>query len=273
MGFSRTGEAITNRYNKALALLIKTQKVKEEQGVLTCVVNHSPIDTSIPIGSANSINDTHVDKASFKSESEFNQTLVARKTESKTPTKKRLKALDEAKDYLRNSALSQKGLTEQLEYDTISNSDAVYGVENCKANWDNQVTAAVKEYISASPFSRAGLIKQLEHDGFTHEQAEYGVSRISIDYVQQAELSARQYLENFSFSFKGLIKQLEYEGFSRSEAEDAARRLGNIWTDQAVKSAKEYNSDRSYTREELIEQLEYDGFSHEQAVNGVKSMR
>ncbi|MGI6264206.1 MAG: AAA domain-containing protein [Acutalibacteraceae bacterium] len=43
LGFNRTGEAITNRFDKALALLLKSQKVKEDQGVLTCLVNHLPI--------------------------------------------------------------------------------------------------------------------------------------------------------------------------------------------------------------------------------------
>ena len=48
-------------------------------------------------------------------------------------------ALKKAKSYLNYSAFSKQGLIEQLEYEKFSHEDAVYGVDNCGANWNEQV--------------------------------------------------------------------------------------------------------------------------------------
>lgn len=86
-------------------------------------------------------------------------------------------ALSAAIQYLNVAAFSYKGLVEQLEYEGYSHSEAVYGADNCGADWNEQAAKSAKEYLSIMSFSRSGLIEQLEYEGFTHDQAIYGVEQ------------------------------------------------------------------------------------------------
>lgn len=101
-------------------------------------------------------------------------------TESSLPTSTSVttgqrNALQMAKRYLNYTAFSYKGLIGQLEYEKFSHEDAVYGADNCGADWNEQATKMAKQYLDYSSFSRAGLIDQLEYEGFTSEQAIFGV--------------------------------------------------------------------------------------------------
>lgn len=94
-----------------------------------------------------------------------------------TPTTGERNALEEAKSYLATMPFSYSGLIEQLEYVGYSKSEAVYGADNCGANWNEQAAKEAKSYLDIMPFSRSRLIEQLEYVGFTHEQAVYGVEQ------------------------------------------------------------------------------------------------
>ena len=85
-------------------------------------------------------------------------------------------AVKKAKDYLNVMAFSHDGLINQLEFDGFTNEEAVFGADNCNADWNEQAVKKAKEYLNTMSFSKDGLIKQLEFDGFTTEQAEYGVT-------------------------------------------------------------------------------------------------
>lgn len=95
----------------------------------------------------------------------------------KEPTISQQNALKKAKSYLNYSAFSRKGLIEQLEFEGFSKEDAIYGVDNVGADWDEQAVKKAKSYLNYSAFSKKGLIEQLEFEGFTHEQAVYGVEQ------------------------------------------------------------------------------------------------
>lgn len=95
----------------------------------------------------------------------------------KKPTISQKNALKSAKSYLSFSAFSYNGLIKQLEYEEYSHEDAVYAVDNCGADWNEQAVKSAKSYLSFSSFSKNGLIKQLEYEGFTHEQAVYGAEQ------------------------------------------------------------------------------------------------
>ena len=82
-------------------------------------------------------------------------------------------ALEKAHQYLEYSAFSYTGLIEQLEYEGYSHSEAVYAVDNCGADWNEQAVKKARQYLEYSSFSKSGLIDQLEFEGFTHAQAEY----------------------------------------------------------------------------------------------------
>lgn len=87
-------------------------------------------------------------------------------------------ALGKAYDYLDYSAFSYSGLVAQLEYEGFSNEDAVYAVDRCGANWDEQAAKKAADYLEYSSFSRQGLIDQLVYEGFSSEQATYGVTAV-----------------------------------------------------------------------------------------------
>ena len=85
-------------------------------------------------------------------------------------------ALETAKDYLSFMSFSYNGLIEQLKYEGYSNSEAVYGADNCGADWNPQAVKKAKEYLSFMNMSKSELVEQLEYEGFTHEQAVYGAN-------------------------------------------------------------------------------------------------
>ena len=96
----------------------------------------------------------------------------------KEPTLGEKNALKKAKSYLNSSAFSYKSLVEQLEYSGFSHEEAIYGVENCEADWNEQAAKKAEQYMNFSSFSRDGLIEQLEYEGFTYEQAVYGAKQV-----------------------------------------------------------------------------------------------
>lgn len=87
-------------------------------------------------------------------------------------------ALEMAKNYLEIMPFSYNGLIKQLEYEQFTHKEAVYGADNCGADWNQQATDLAQNYIDLMPFSRDELIDQLISEGFTQEQAEYGVSSV-----------------------------------------------------------------------------------------------
>lgn len=109
-------------------------------------------------------------------------TLTAKPTATPQPTDSTTlgerNALDKAYDYLSFTAFSYKGLIEQLEYEGFSHDEAIYGVDHCGADWNEQAALKAAQYLEYSSFSRSGLIDQLEFEGFTTEQVEYGVAQV-----------------------------------------------------------------------------------------------
>ena len=86
-------------------------------------------------------------------------------------------ALQKAKDYLDFMHFSYEGLTEQLEFEGFSHSEAIYGAEHCGADWYEQAFGKAKDYLEFMSFSFDGLVEQLEFEGFTHDQAVYGANK------------------------------------------------------------------------------------------------
>lgn len=181
-------------------------------------------------------------------------------------------ALKKAKSYLNYSAFSYLGLIDQLEYEKFSHEDAVYAVDNCGADWNDQALKRAKSYLNHSSFSYQSLIHQLEYEKYTSEQSVYAADNCGANWNDQALKKAKSYLYNSAFSYKSLIQQLEYEKYTSEQAIYAADNCGANWNEQAAKKAKSYLNHSSFSRQGLIEQLEYEGFTHEQAVYGVDSV-
>lgn len=111
------------------------------------------------------------------------KTTTAETTTTATITKETIpigkkNALSTALSYLKYSAFSYNGLFEQLKYEGYTDEEALYGVDNCGADWYEQAVKMAESYLKFSSFSREGLIEQLEYEGFTHDQAEYGVTAV-----------------------------------------------------------------------------------------------
>lgn len=99
-------------------------------------------------------------------------------TPSETVSQKN--AVRKAKSYLWYSAFSYQGLIAQLEFEKFSHADAVYGADNCGANWNEQAAKKAKSYMEYSAFSRGWLIEQLRFEKFTQAQAEYWANAVGL---------------------------------------------------------------------------------------------
>ena len=86
-------------------------------------------------------------------------------------------ALKAAKRYLDALPFSYEGLVKQLEFEKYTHEDAVFAVDHCGADWNEQAAKKAESYLQSGAFSRDRLIDQLEFDGYTHEQAVYGVEQ------------------------------------------------------------------------------------------------
>lgn len=135
-------------------------------------------------------------------------------------------ALTQAKRYLDIKAFSYEGLIDQLKYEKYTREDAVYAVENCGADWNQQALKSAKSYLELMAFSYDGLIGQLEYDKYTAEQATYAADNCGADWNEQAVKKAASYLSIMSFSRDTLISQLEYEGFTHAQAVYGAEQNG-----------------------------------------------
>ena len=84
-----------------------------------------------------------------------------------------------AKRYIRTSGFSYEGLKEQLEFEGFTSSEALYGADNCGADWNDMAVKKAKSYMRIGDYSESELIDQLEFEGFTYSQASYGASHAS----------------------------------------------------------------------------------------------
>lgn len=128
-------------------------------------------------------------------------------------------ALKSAKSYVSHSAFSYNELIEQLEFEKYSHDEAVYGADNCGADWTAEALEQAQSYISHSAFSYSELYDQLIYEQFTAEQAQYAVDNCGADWFAEAVEQAESYLSHSSFSRDELYDQLIYEGFTPEQAE------------------------------------------------------
>lgn len=135
-------------------------------------------------------------------------------------------ALAKANSYLRVMAFSYEGLVGQLEYEGFSHDEAVYGADNCGADWYVQALAKASSYLKSSSFSYDSLVSQLEYEGFSYDEAVYGADNCGANWYEQAVAKAKSYLEFTSFSREGLKNQLEYEGFTEDQVKYALDEIG-----------------------------------------------
>jgi len=119
-----------------------------------------------------------IDSSSSQTQTSTQTTTPAVEEQTEKATIGEKNALSKALSYLRAMSFSYSGLVEQLEYEGYTHQEAVYGVDNCGADWNEQAALKAESYLDTMAFSKEGLIEQLEYEGFTKEQAEYGVQAV-----------------------------------------------------------------------------------------------
>ncbi len=88
-------------------------------------------------------------------------------------------ALESAQSYLSSQSFSKQGLIEQLEFEGYTHEEAVFGVEHCDANWNEQAASTAQSYLdSVGGFSRQSLAEQLEFEGFSDSEIEYALKQV-----------------------------------------------------------------------------------------------
>lgn len=135
-------------------------------------------------------------------------------------------ALESAKSYIEFSNFSYAELVQQLEYEGYTHDEAVYGANNCGANWFDEALQSAKSYVEYSAFSYTELVQQLEYEEFTHDQALHGANNCGANWNEQAAKAAQSYLDYMSFSRQELLDQLIYEGFTTEQAEYGVKSVG-----------------------------------------------
>lgn len=87
-----------------------------------------------------------------------------------------INAKKKAKDYIDLMAFSYNGLVKQLEFENFTHEEAVYGADNCGADWKEEAVEKAKNYLDMYGMSRQGLKDQLLFEEFTDEEAEYALT-------------------------------------------------------------------------------------------------
>lgn len=127
-------------------------------------------------------------------------------------------ALKKVNNYLQYSSFSYNGLINQLEFDGFSLADAVYAINNCGADWNEQAVKMAQDYLKYNIFSYRKLLQELQYEGFTYDQAIYGVENCGADWNEQAALKVKSLLKYYNFSQQELIEMLQNEGFTYEQA-------------------------------------------------------
>ena len=143
-------------------------------GVIICVIEGNP-NTKEEIAEEPVKTETREEPATTTQTEE--PAIIPTPTEPPATTGQK-NALRKAKDYLSIMSFSYTGLVEQLEYEGFTHEEAVYAVDRCGADWNEQAAKKAKSYMEMMSFSRSGLIDQLKFEGFTQEQAEYGARAV-----------------------------------------------------------------------------------------------
>lgn len=90
------------------------------------------------------------------------------------------KALNTAKDCIKEDAYAYSELINLLELTGYSHDEATYAVDNCGADWNKEAIEKTESILSMGDFSKEYVIGILTDEGFTDEQSEYAVSQFDL---------------------------------------------------------------------------------------------
>lgn len=83
-------------------------------------------------------------------------------------------AVKSAINWLKISSYSRTGLIKRLEADKFPTDAAIYAVDNCGADWNEQAVKSAQGWLKIDSYSKQGLVDRLIADGFTQSEAQHG---------------------------------------------------------------------------------------------------
>ena len=174
-------EKVKNKYYEVMISVIDFKNISYDDAVNWCNVNNLK-SCSVSLEYSNYIANGQLISQSINANEVIkkNEKIVLIYSKGKEPSLEYKNALSSAKKYLSVMPFSYLGLIHQLEYENYPHDAAVYAVDNCGADWNEQAVKKAKQYLSVMSFSHSGLVKQLMYEKFTREQAEYGVSQAGL---------------------------------------------------------------------------------------------
>lgn len=144
------------------------------------------------------------------------------------------RALAEARDYIKATNFSYKGLYDQLTSDygeKYSPEAAQYAMDHLEADWNAEALGSAQNHINTEAFSYEGLYEKLTGEGgeqYTPEQARYAVDNVKADWNAEALESARKYLDVMKISDDSLYDQLTSEYGERFTPEQARYAIDHL---------------------------------------------
>lgn len=174
-------EKVKNKYNEVMISVIDFKNISYDDAVNWCNANNLK-SCSVSLEYSNYIANGQLISQSINANEVIkkDEKIVLIYSKGKEPSLEYKNALSSAKKYLSVMPFSYLGLIHQLEYENYPHDAAVYAVDNCGADWNEQAVKKAKQYLSVMSFSHSGLVKQLMYEKFTREQAEYGVSQAGL---------------------------------------------------------------------------------------------
>ena len=82
-------------------------------------------------------------------------------------------AVNSAKDYLKFMAASKTKIISFLKKQGFTEEEAIYGAENCGADWYDQALRMAMSYLNVQEFTYEQLALQLMIEGFTEDEIIY----------------------------------------------------------------------------------------------------
>ncbi len=148
-------------------------------------------------------------------------------------------ALARALRLLSERAYSYDALVYALEeWDSFDHNAAVYAVENCGANWNQQAARRAEEICSSGFRSKQTLKNTLiQNDQFSEAQADYAILNADIDWTSQAQGYAYGLIcdemepEYIVYTHEELISMMLDAGFDQELAE-----IGAAWAESYYNS-------------------------------------
>ncbi len=106
--------------------------------------------------------------------------ITAPKADPTQGTETQQKALEKAKEHIREMPLSYSSLQSLLISDNFTREDAAWACDHCGADWNEMARQKALENLNLTTFSHEDLVDQLIYEGFTREQAEYGATKAGV---------------------------------------------------------------------------------------------